>query len=179
MERRSDQLRARDRKVLGWALVAAVGVHVAIFALSPTFRTTPMTRTFVELDSAGVPGGANAIAEILFGPPRIRVAGGSEWIAPPDRVLPAEREIRLKADCLGLADPGRAPARGGVHLRVRESGRVDVVGMPEGTGDACADRVLKEVASHLWYHWIPDERFPAPIDLVQPVALLGVDRVDG
>ena len=38
-------------------------------------------------------------------------------------------------------------------------------------GDACGDQVIETVAGDLLYHWLPSERFPAPVDLIQPVTL--------
>ena len=51
------------------------------------------------------------------------------------------------------------------------SGHTLVDGIEESTGDECADQVILTLANDLFYRWIPSERFPAPVDLIQPVTL--------
>lgn len=172
MGTRSEQLRRRHRKILAGSLAGAALLHLAVFLLMPEFRADPLFGSDAERDTVSVVGLANASVEILFGPPIIRVADGSTWTEPPDRVLPAERGVRLEGACSALLREGGTPLRGRVRLRVRASGRVDVLGLPRGTGEDCGDRILREVAADLWYHWLPNERFPAPVDLVQPVTLV-------
>lgn len=172
MKSRSEQLRERHRRIMGWSLVGAVAVHAVAFLLMPAFRAEPLGGADPPLDTIGVAGGANAEVEVLFGPPTISAQDGTDWTEPPERVLPAERAVRLDPDCVALITGDRMPLRGRVRLRVKASGRVDVLGLPESTGDACGDRIAKEVAGDLWYHWLPNDRFPAPVDLVQPVVLL-------
>jgi hypothetical protein len=177
MGRRSEEVRRRDRRILAWSLAAAALVHVAIFALAPSIRVEPFGGSDVELDTTGVAGGANATVKVLFGSPTIVVADRAAWTAPPERVLTAEREVHLRDDCFGLATEGRTPASSRVGLRIRASGRVDVLGVVSSSGDACADQVLKEVAADLWYHWLPNERFEAPVDVEQPVTLISAALV--
>lgn len=172
MTTRSEQLREKHRRILAWSLLGAVAIHLAVFLLMPQFRAEPLGGSETVLDTTGVASGANATVEVLFGPPSVRQTDGSHWTAPPERVLPAERDVRLETECLALASGGRMPLRGGVQLRVRPSGRVDVLGLPRSTGDACGDRIVKEVAGALWYRWLPDERFPAPVEVDQPVTLI-------
>ncbi|HZD05882.1 MAG TPA: hypothetical protein VE173_13230, partial [Longimicrobiales bacterium] len=155
MRTRSEQLRDRYRRILAWSLGGAAAIHVAVFVLMPTFRAEPLGGLDVELDTATAVTGANASVEVLFGPPTIGEPDGSPWTAPRDRVLRAKRGVRLEPACTPLLREERTPRRGRVQLRVRPSGRVDVLDLAGSSGDLCADRVLREVAADLWYHWLP------------------------
>lgn len=170
--RRTDELRKRDRRVLRWSLGVAAALHVAVFVLFPAFRVEVLSTPDLELDTVGVAGVANATVEVLFGPTIVRLADGSGWEAPSDRVLSADRDVRLPEECLHLAGEERPPMTGRVGLRIKASGRVDVMGLASGTGDPCADGVLSEVAGALWYHWLPNDRAPAPVLVEQPVTLV-------
>lgn len=172
MRTRSQELRERYRRILAWSLVAAVAAHVAVFVLAPRFRAGPLGSADLDVDTIGVAGGANAFVDVLFGPPSVRESDGRTWTAPDDRILPAERGVRLERQCLALLRPDRTPLHGRVQLRVKASGRVDVLALPGSTGDPCGDRILEDVAGDLWYHWLPSARFPAPVDVVQPVTLI-------
>jgi hypothetical protein len=173
MTSRAEQLRAHHRRVLAWSLGAAAVVHVAVFAITPAFRAKPLGGSDVPLEP-GHPVGANATVDVHFGPPLVLLPDGEAWQEPPDRVLEAQRDVALPPGCTGLAEPGRTPLRGRVALRVRPSGLVDVVGLPGQTGDPCADQVAKTVAGALRYHWLPNDRFAAPVELVQPITLVAV-----
>lgn len=48
--------------------------------------------------------------------------------------------------------------------------------LTRSTGDRCGDEILTEMADALVYHWLPTERFPAPVDLLQPVTVIGARR---
>jgi hypothetical protein len=74
-------------------------------------------------------------------------------------------------------DPEQTPLRGYVRLQVLASGRTLVAGIDESTGDRCADRVILDLARDLLYRWIPNERFPAPVQLIQPVTLIETDAL--
>lgn len=158
--------------MLAWSLVVAAVAHAAVFLLAPGFRAEPLSRPDVELDTTGVAGGANASVRVFFGPPTVNTREGSDWTAPPDRVLSAERAVRLQGACVRLTVEGRTPVGGRVGLRIRASGRVDILGVVSGTGDSCADLILAEVAGDLWYHWLPNDRFEAPVNVEQPVTLM-------
>lgn len=70
----------------------------------------------------------------------------------------------------GLGDDLRADLADceAAGLRIKASGRVDVMGLASGTGDPCADGTPAEVAGALWYHWLPNDRAPAPVLVEQP-----------
>jgi hypothetical protein len=172
MARRSEELRRRDRRVLMWSLTIAAALHVAVFLAAPKFRVEPLQGADVELDTTGHAGGGNASVRVFFGPPTVRVDRGSDWTAPPERVLWAERAVRLDQACLGLASTARTPIGGQVGLRIKASGRVDVLGMVDRSRDPCADRLLAEIAGDLWYHWLPNDRFQAPVNVDQPITIV-------
>ena len=163
--------------MLAWSLAVAALVHVLVFVTAPDFRIEPLSGAEVELDTTGVLGGGDASVQVFFGPPTVRIEGGADWTAPPERVLIADRAVRLGEGCFPLTNQGRTPIGSRVGLRIRSSGRVDVLGLLDSTGDSCADRLLTEIAGDLWYHWLPNERFQAPVDVEQPVTLLEASLV--
>lgn len=171
MASRSEELRKRHRKVFFWSLVAAVGIHVAVFVLFPTLQPEPVFVPESETEP-GRPVLARPIVVVaLFGPPTITGQDGELWTEPPDRVLEAQRHVLLEGDCVALAREGQAALHGEVRLHVGWSGHTRVLGITESTGHACADEVLEEVAGALRYHWLPNERFSAPLELDQPIDL--------
>lgn len=177
MKTRAAELRARHRTILGWSLGVAIVVHLAVFLLAPEFRTTPLASSDTDpqaTDSATAATAPSAVVDVLFGPPTISTPDGSTWSEPPERRLEARRGVALPPLCAAATHEGRTPLSGRVRLTVKASGRVDVTGLAESTGDSCADVVLTTVAGSLWYHWLPSERFPAPVELVQPVTLTDV-----
>jgi hypothetical protein len=87
------------------------------------------------------------------------------------------RAVEGPAECTADLLTVPMPVSGQVRLRVGDSGEAALVGVAEGTGNACFDRLLAMVADALQYEWLPDVRFPAPVELVQPVQLLDVAEV--
>lgn len=179
MTTRAARLRARHRKILGWSLGIALVVHLGFFLLGPEFRTSPLSGSDTgppapDSATADSVAPASAVVDVLFGPPTISRPDGSTWSEPPERRLEARRGIELPPLCAAVGREKGMPLSGRVRLTVKASGRVDVTGLAERTGDACADVVLTTVAGSLRYHWLPDEQFPAPVELVQPVTLTDV-----
>jgi hypothetical protein len=86
-------------------------------------------------------------------------------------VLEARPILELPDDCADLVPTGREPMSGLVRLRVPVDGRVDRVQLTQSTGDDCGDRVILAVADALLYRWLPNDQFPAPVDLIQPITL--------
>lgn len=168
MESRAAQLRDRHRRIFGWSLFAAVVLHVAVFVLSPTFRTELLDGPDAELRTTDASTEVPFFVDLLFGPPTISAPDGSLWTEPPDRVLQADHGVRLPAGCTELEG---MPLHGTVRLRVRASGRVDRATLTESTGSRCGDEVVAMVATDLWYQWLPNDRFPAPVELTQPVTV--------
>jgi hypothetical protein len=171
MRTRSEQLRDQYRKIFAWSLTAAVVVHVAVFVLVPGFHAKALYPGESLRRDTTASGGQGTPIHVLFGPPSIDVPGGGTWVEPPERVLEVDRAVDLPPGCRALSRAGGATLHGRVRLRVDSAGLAGVVQLAESTGHPCADRAMALVAGDLWYHWLPDARFAAPVDLVQPVTL--------
>ena len=172
MKTRSAQLLGTHRRVLAWSLGIAVVLHLALFFLTPQFDVKPLPGSEAQRQAEN--GGASVLmfVDVLFGPPAIYTGDGTLSSEPPDRVLEAQRMLPLPTECASLDYDWRTPARARVRLRVRASGRATVVELTESTGDPCGDEVITKMADALRYRWLPDERFPAPVDLIQPVTIV-------
>jgi hypothetical protein len=170
---RAAQLRETHRKVFAWSILAALAAHVAVFLLSPDFRAEPIFSSHLS-EVEGGPGGAPMRFDLLFGPPTLSAADGTPWTEPEDRILPARRAVHPPMGCQVPPSGTPVPFSGRVRLRVDASGHATVLELVERTGDGCADEVLAIVAGDLWYRWLPNDRFPAPVVLVQPVTLMEV-----
>ena len=77
METRAAQLRARDRKVLAWSLIAAVVVHLVAFVLVPAFRTKPIATWGLRPQATRESNEGVTRVEVLFGPPTISAPDGT------------------------------------------------------------------------------------------------------
>ena len=77
----------------------------------------------------------------------------------------------MPPDCLARKIAPSAPGTGQVRLKVNSSGRIDAVALDQSTGDLCWDLVAIRVAGDLWYRWLPSKRFPAPLELLQPLTV--------
>ncbi|MDX1396830.1 MAG: hypothetical protein R3195_20820 [Gemmatimonadota bacterium] len=168
MRSRADELRRQHRKALAWALAAAAALHVVIFLFLPGLRNDSEWSADPELLGVNARGGT--LVDVRFGPPLITIAGGAVWQEPPERVLQVVRMMRLPASCDALR--GTPNIDGSVRIRVDPAGYAKRVETAESTGHPCADQVIEELAGDLQYHWLPSERFPAPVFLVQPVTLV-------
>lgn len=169
---RSEELRERNRRVLLWSLGVASVLHVAAFVLWPEYTVEPLTAPDAKLETLGDTGGIALYVEVTFGPPEIFERDGTISVDSPRRQLEAARVLRLPQECARLTDPEALPYRGSVRLGLGTEGRAEAGGIVASTGDACADQVIRTVADALWYRWLPNERFPAPVDLIQPVTLV-------
>ena len=175
MTTKGDEIRARERRVLAWSLAIAVFLHIAVLVLWPALRVGPLGASVTPGAIEGN-GSGDTYLELLFGAPEIYGPDGSASAEPPTRVLEADRKIKLPSSCTRLLEVGRTPTTGDVWLRVNDSGRVDTVEVVGSTGDLCADGVIMRVAGDLWYRWLPSERFPAPVELIQPVTVTEARR---
>lgn len=166
------KLRAKHRKVFGISIGLAVLLHAAVFLLSPTFRVGQMG----SLDSGRDSDNPGPIREprvftVLFGPPTIIDQDGQRWPETSDRFLEAVRVTELPLECADQGAVHIGEHHGSVRLTVNERGYAAAVEMIESSGSPCGDRLLRSTAGALRYHWLPDDRFAAPIDLVQPLTL--------
>lgn len=155
--------------MFAWSLGIAVVVHVAAFALWPEVPVEPLDAgALVEREPEDADDELQRVrVTARFGPPRILALDGAWVDEPADRVLEAGRAIHLPEQCLGRVES----VDGKVRLRVNGEGRVDLARIEEGSGSPCGDLALRAVAGDLWFRWLPDERFPAPVELIQPVRL--------
>jgi hypothetical protein len=171
MEARADLLRRRDRRVFRWSFAIAVVVHGLVLAFGPWFRTEPVSLSATELVESGPPALGGIPVDVFFGPPAIVLAADSLETQPPGRVLRAFRAIPAPVGCATNDWLARESAAGSVRLTLRETGRVETVEIVEGTGDRCWDMIVAGLAGDLLYRWLPSERFPMPVELVQPVTV--------
>lgn len=125
----------------------------------------------------GVPAVGGALVDVRFGPPEIQRADGAIAREPAERTLQVVRLMRLPADCNVQAWATEAGVSGSVRLRVRVDGRAENPEIASSTGSRCADWLLTQLADDLRYLWLPNVRFPAPVELVQPVTVVEVVEV--
>ncbi|MGI9627671.1 MAG: hypothetical protein ACR2QM_12600 [Longimicrobiales bacterium] len=171
MTNRSAELRARERRILRGSLGVAVALHAVAFGFVAWTRVAPEWspgNEMVRLDEGSWSG---TRVDVFFGPPMIFEADGAVAEQPPERTLEAARSLQMPPACFDRDLPPSAPGSGQVRLTVNASGRIDAVTLDKSTGDACWDLVAKRVAGDLWYRWLPSERFPAPIELLQPITV--------
>lgn len=175
-ESRAAAVRRRDRRVYAWSFAVAVVVHALVLFFGPWFRSDPVWRSDTELvagdpvDLSGLP------VALFFGPPAIEVDGGAISQEPSHRVLHARRLVAPPPGC-GPGDWSNPPtASGDVRLVVNAEGLVDEVRLTGSTGYRCWDALVMRVAGDLLYHWLPSERFPAPVELHQPITVSLSDR---
>lgn len=175
MESRADQLRKRNRRVMGWSLGGAIAVHAALFAFLPGFELPLLDYEDAEITRVASNLDPVQWIDVSFGPPLIQLPDGRRRREPPSRVLDVERVdvggTRLPQGCERVRRDGTGVAAGAVALRVGASGRVQYVQTSASTGDRCLDAVLLAVAEDLWYQWLPNAESPAPVDLVQPMRI--------
>jgi hypothetical protein len=169
MKTRSDELREQSRRVLGWSLGIAALIHVAVFYFVSWSGTEGESGSGLTLLATAQWTGAPV--DVFFGPPKIFEPDGTLSTEAPDRVLEAARAIRLPPACSASALEVGTPGSGSVRLSVNGRGRVDSVALNESTGNACWDGVATQVAADLWYRWLPSDRFPAPVELLQPITV--------
>jgi hypothetical protein len=163
----------RQRRIILTSIGIAVVAHLVFFLVAPHLRfSVTSDRIFGEAAMERLVLGDLAV-DLHFGPPRILLPDGSRAEEPPDRFLEASnmalRVLEVSPVCADSFRPGLPPFEGEVRLQVGREGRVTVMGLEARTGDRCADAALLSAAESLWYRWLPDDRYPAPVDLVQPL----------
>lgn len=168
---RSNELRRRDRRVFRVSLGIAVVLHVAALGLIGWSRVAPTWRPDSEAVRLEEDPWTGTPVAVFFGPPKIVEPDGTLSEEPADRILEAVRVLGMPPICMGREIATAAPGLGEVRLTVNARGRIDAVTLTRSTGDACWDQVATRVAGDLWYRWLPDERFPAPLELLQPLTV--------
>lgn len=169
--------RNRHRRVLLWSLAGAALVHLIVFVALPDMEVEPLEGSNVRtVDLGSAEKTPSALLDVSFGPPEIANGNGTTHHEPAERVLNTKRLAELPPLCLELAAEGTRPLHGRVRLSVGPAGYAQVEELITSTGSTCGDFVIRNVAGSLRYHWLPDSRFPAPVDLVQPVTLVEVRR---
>jgi len=168
---RSQELRARGRRIFTWSLAAALVIHVAVFLLSPSFHTELLTSREIRLDPSGSSFAIPVLLALHFGPPMLTAPDGTTRKEPPERVLDVERLVAFPEECAPFQEAAPTALRGSVRLSVNPSGLTKVVDTVVSTGNPCGDQVMAIVAAALWYHWLPNDAFPAPVDVEQPITM--------
>lgn len=114
--------------------------------------------------------------DVHFGPPEIFLPDGTTWNEPRERVLDVRNfdllEVHLPEACYDGPQRGLVPAEARLRLELNVLGRISDAKVESSEGDACRDGMLTAIAESLWYHWLPNEEFPAPVDLIQPVRMV-------
>ncbi len=164
------QRRKAQRKVFYWGWSVAAALHVILFLAWRESREVRVTLPNPDLESVEIVDREPIPLELFFGPPAISNTAGGISFEPPERVLEVDRLVYLPAGCRALIRGSGAIVRGSVRLAVDDTGRTDVRGIFRSTGFPCGDAVLQRIAGDLWYRWLPNDEFPAPVELVQPLS---------
>ena len=168
---RSEERRKRDRRLVGISVGIAAILHVVVIGFvtwtGPGIELRPGSET-VRLEENPWTGTS---VDVFFGAPRIYRPDGTIAREAPDRVLEAKRILRMPPACLSRDVVPVAPGSGEVRLTVNARGRIDLVVLTRSTGDLCWDQVATRVAGDLWYRWLPNDGFPAPLELLQPLTV--------
>lgn len=173
---RAELLRRRNRRIYGWSFATAVVLHVLVLVYGPWFRSEPLARSGIELVEGGTPNASGVPLDLFFGPPAIVVDADSLHREPPSRFLRVKRLVAPPLGCERGDWSAVETAVGEVRLAVNETGRIDEVDLTQSTGHRCWDLVVQRVAGDLRYHWIPSDRFPAPVELYQPIRATRSER---
>ena len=177
MRTRSEELRARNRRVFAVSYLIAALILGAIFVWSPAYDVEPLPSKEIERVSAeegeeSTPPTSPIFVQVLFGPPVISARDGTLWEEPEGRTLEVGRIVDIPGECQEVFASEPLPIAGRVRLRVGGAGDADLVEVTESSGRPCFDQLIALVADALHYEWLPDDRFPPPVDLVQPVSIL-------
>ena len=170
MSERIARRRKAERKVFYWGWSVAAALHVILFLSWRETREVRVTLPNPDLESVEIVDREPIPLELFFGPPAISNTAGGISFEPPERVLEVDRLVYLPAGCRALIRGSGAIVRGSVRLAVDDTGRTDVRGIFRSTGFPCGDAVLQRIAGDLWYRWLPNDEFPAPVELVQPLS---------
>jgi len=175
VESRSAALRRRHRQVLAWSLGLAVVIHAAVLFYGPWLRNDPGPGSGTELVAGSDPALGGLAVNVFFGPPAIVLAADSLSQEPSWRVLKTSRILPPPFACSARDWLEVEYARGSVRLIVGPGGRPDTVSLDGSTGSRCWDAVMTGLATDLRYRWLPSDRYPAPVEVFQPMTLSPTD----
>jgi hypothetical protein len=177
-ERRRREQERRNRRIVVASVAIAAALHLVAFLVFPHVRFSVFgdARFGAAAERSMILGGMEV--SLHFGPPLILLPDGSWEEEVEERVLDRERvaigDLQVELTCADAFLPDAPPREGSVRLRVDPLGYARVVALESSTGEGCADRALEVAAGALWYRWLPNARYPAPVELIQPVRLQGV-----
>jgi hypothetical protein len=172
---RTERHRQQHRRILILSLGLAGLLHLAVFALNPGWMLERIS--FFDPrspeDREGPP--EVGLVDVSFGPPQIFLADGRLRPEPADRLLDAKgvdmRGIRWAGGCAWVRTGGFGMVEGEVTLKVGPEGFVQEARISQSSGDACLDQMLVAISGTLWYRWLPNETYPAPVTLLQPMTV--------
>ena len=167
MATRREQHRKSARRIFLWSLALAVALHMVVFLTVPGLRVSVVAAFRDQADNPDLPSALHL--DLFFGPPAIENASGELLLEPPERILRTDRLVSLPATCRAIIKGSGTDMRGSVSLTVGPEGFTTVHGVVESTGFPCGDGTLERVAGDLWYRWLPNDEFPAPVELIQPM----------
>ncbi len=162
----------RNRRIFGWSFAAAALLHAWLLFGGPQWGIERGDRV------GGLPGDgpspdAMQLLDVSFGPPVILGDDGSRNPEPPGRTLEARdidvARMPIPPGCEWVRRQGIGAGEAEVRLTVGPYGLVTRAELERSGGDPCVDHVLVVVAGTLWYRWLPDERYPPPVHLIQPI----------
>jgi len=165
--------RRHERRIFVRSMIAAVLLHVLAVAYWTGTRADPRSRQpGISIDPDELSEGEGTQVALFFGPPNVYLPDGSLAREDPSRTLSVDRIlVSLSSECAHRIGNYSAPVRGRARLRLDDRGHPEDVRLERGTGDVCGDQIVVRVANDLLYLWLPNERFPAPVDLIQPVTV--------
>ncbi|MEX2530540.1 MAG: hypothetical protein WD960_07195 [Gemmatimonadota bacterium] len=88
------------------------------------------------------------------------------------RGLAQPPESSVVGQCLPGTERALVPAEAQLRLEVNAVGRVTAAVVETSMGDGCSDGILTAIANSLWYEWLPNETFPPPVILIQPMRVV-------
>jgi hypothetical protein len=174
---RVNRNRSQSNLLFALSFLIALGVHLALLLRDPTFELE-VPENYLGPSAMQVPvdsGNIGPLFNVSFLAPEIFARDGTLRPEPPERVLEA-RHIDLSeplgSDACGGRDPDSVfPVAGQVQVRVNEHGRVVSVEVRETTGNRCRDAIIAGIARSVWYRWLPNEDYPAPVELIQRMSV--------
>lgn len=177
LKQRFDRYRTRSNQVFVLSFLIAAGLHLALFLRNPAreIEVPERDRNVATIDALEFPGAGGTLFSVMFDPPRILSPDGTFKREPPERVLLAQNidvsQSLSSSVCEGRDSGSIASVSGQAHLRIGETGRVTRAEVRESTGDPCHDAVIAGIAGALWYRWLPNAEYPAPIELIQSMRI--------